>query len=162
MRTLSVAAVLAALTTPTIAAELSPSAIRAMLEQQDAATFVQSLDEPSWTAFLNHLEAGERGWIDLVPLLAPGAAGTMSDSLAATLSRALKANPAGVLSVLATDYYGVADICGLEDGDGSTFDTVRRIDETLVKVAAVIDPDLSGVRDACLSALGSARISALI
>jgi hypothetical protein len=64
--------------------------------------------------------------------------------------------------VLSTDRYSAADICALNDGDGSAFEIVRRIDETLVKVAAVMDPALSGARNACLFELASARISALI
>ena len=162
MRTLGVAAILAALTMPTLSADLTPSAIRALLEGQDAAQVVQSLDDSSWNAFLAHVEAGERGWIDLVPLLAPGTDAGTSESLIITLSRALKANPAGVLSVLAANHYSPADICGDNDIEVSAFEAVAFIDEALVKVAAVMDPDLSAVRNECLYALTDARISALI
>ena len=162
MRTLGVAAILAALTLPTLSADLTPSAIRALLEEQDATAVVQSLDDSSWNAFLAHVEAGDRGWIDLVPLLAPGTDAGTSESLIITLSRALKSNPAGVLSVLAANHYSPADICGDNDIEVSALDMAKFIDEALVKVAAVMDPDLSEVRDACLYALTDARISALI
>jgi hypothetical protein len=162
MRTLGVAAILAALTMPTLSADLTPSAFRALLDAQDATAVVQSLDENSWHAFLAHVEAGHRGWIDLVPLLAPGTAGSTAESLVTTLSRALKANPAGVLSVLAANHYSPADICGENDTAVSALEAARFIDEALVKVAAVMDPALSEARDACLFALSDARISALI
>jgi hypothetical protein len=162
MRTLGVAAILAALTMPTLSADLTPSAIRALLEGQDATTVVQSLDESSWNAFLAHVEAGDRGWIDLVPLLADGTDAGTSESLIITLSRALKSNPAGVLSVLAADHYSPADICGDNDIEVSAFEAAAFIDEALVKVAAVMDSDLSEVRNECLYALTDARISALI
>jgi hypothetical protein len=162
MRTLGVAAILAALTMPTVSADLTPSAIRTLLEEQDATAVVQSLDDSSWNAFLAHVEAGDRGWIDLVPLLAPGTDVGTSESLVITLSRALKANPAGVLSVLAANHYSPADICGDNDIEASALDMARFIDEALVKVAAVMDPALSEVRNECLYALTDARISALI
>jgi hypothetical protein len=162
MRTLGVAAILAALTMPALSADLTPSAIRALLEGQDAGQVVQSLDESSWNAFLAHVEAGDRGWIDLVPLLAAGTDAGTSESLIITLSRALKSNPAGVLSVLANDHYAATDICGDNDIEVSALEAAAFIDEALVKVAAVMDPDLSEARNACLYALTDARISALI
>ncbi|MFN4210329.1 MAG: hypothetical protein ACK4G5_07165 [Devosia sp.] len=161
MRTFGVAAILAALTMPALSADLTPSAFRALLEHQDATAVVQSLDDKSWNAFLVHIEAGERGWIDLVPLLAPGTDGSSSESLAIALSRALKANPAGVLSVLAANHYSPTDICA-ESGGTSVIEMAREIDAALVKVAAVMDPALSEARNACLHALSDARISALI
>ena len=162
MRTLGVAAILAALTMPTLSADLTPSAIRALLEGQDASAVVRSLDESAWNGFLAHVEAGDRGWIDLVPLLAPGTDAGTSESLIISLSRALKSNPAGVLSVLAADHYSPADICGDNDIEVSPLDMARFIDEALVKVAAVLDPELSEARNECLYALTDARISALI
>lgn len=162
MRTNSVAAILAALTMPALSADLTPSAFRAMLDGQNAATVLRSLDQGSWNAFLAHVEAGERGWIDLVPMLAGVTDAEMSKGLVATLSRALRSNPQGVLSVLAADQYAVSDICGDNNPGASPLEAVHFIDEALVKVAAVIDPDLSGPRNACLHELGAARISALI
>lgn len=162
MRSLRVAAILAALTLPVASAELTPSAMRALLEEQGAADVVQSLDEPSWAALLAHVEAGERGWIDLVPLLAPGTDAGTAESLLITLSRALKANARGVLTVLAQDHYSPADVCGDNDTDVSAIEVARFIDEALVKVAAVLDPELAEVRKACLSALREARLAALI
>jgi hypothetical protein len=64
--------------------------------------------------------------------------------------------------VLAADHYSPADICGENDVEVSALDMAKFIDEALVKVAAVMDPDLSEVRDECLYALTDARISALI
>ena len=162
MRTLGVAAILAALTLPVLSADLTPSSIRALLEGQDATAVVQGLDENSWNAFLAHVEAGDRGWIDLVPLLAAGTDAGTSESLVITLSRALKANPAGVLSVLAADHYSATDICGDNDIEVSALEAAAFIDEALVKVAAVMDPALSQARNECLYSLTDARISALI
>lgn len=162
MRTASVAAILAALSLPTISADLTPSAIRALLAESNATAVVQSLDESSWNAFLAHVEAGDRGWIDLVPLLAAGTDAGASESLIVTLSRALRSNPQGVLSVLATGGYAATDICADHEIEISTLDAVGLIDEALVKVAGVLDPALSEARNACIYALSDARIAALI
>lgn len=162
MRTLCVAAILAASSFPAQSADLTPSALRAMLEDQDAQTVVQSLDDSSWNGFLDHVAAGHRGWMDVVPELAPGTSGPMASGLVLALSRALTSNPAGVLSVMAAANYNPGDICGPIDAGLSELETVHFIDGALVKVAAVMDPDLSAARNACLSALGRARISTLI
>ena len=162
MRTICVAAILAALIVPATAADLMPSAIRALLEKGDAASVVQSIDEPSWTAFLSHVEAGDRGWIDLVPLVAPGTDEAASQGLTKALSRALTANPEAVLGVLAADHDRFVDICADHERGASSMEIARFIDLALVKVAAVLDPSLSKARDACLHQLSDARMSALI
>jgi hypothetical protein len=161
MHTLSVAAILAALTLPTLSADLTPSAIRSLLEEEDAGMLLEGLDDSSWAAFLGHVEAGHRGWMDLVPELAPATAGPMAVGLASALSRALTANPAGVLSVMAAANYKAGDICGPVHTDLSTRQNVRFIDAALVKVAAVLEPDLFEPRNACLFALGRARVTVL-
>jgi hypothetical protein len=155
VRILHVAAILAALTVPTLSADLTPASLRALLAEQEASAVMASLDAQSWTNLLAHIEAGERGWIDLVPLLAPGASTSQAKSLALTLSRALQANAPGVLSAMLDDFYTVDTVCG-----GSAVD-VSTIDAALVKVAAVLDPALFEVRNQCLHELGQARISAL-
>ncbi|CAN7472658.1 hypothetical protein [Devosia sp. LjRoot3] len=162
MRTIGVAAILAALSLPALSADLTPGDFRALLAESDASSVVRSLDEASWNAFLTHVEAGDRGWIDLVPLLAAGTDAGTSESLVITLSRALRANPQGVLSVLASSSYAASDICVDNEIEISTLDAVRLIDEALVKVAGVLDPALSQVRNECIYALSDARIAALI
>jgi hypothetical protein len=162
MRTPCVAAILAALTIPTAAADLTPSALRDMLEHEEANVVVQSLDEEAWNGLLAHIEAGHRGWLDVVPLLAHGAYNQQARRLTVALSRGLTTNPAGVLSVMATTNYNPGDICGAVDADLSVFETVHFIDTALSKVASVMQPDLVEVRNTCLFALGAARISTLI
>ena len=167
MRSFLVATALAALTVPTLAADLTPGAVRAMLTTQDATAVVQSLDSGddennAWFAVLDHIAAGERGWIDLVPLLAPGTDAGTAESLTITLSRALRTNAPAVLRLLAEDHYSVADICLDNDIEAAVSDVVAFLDDAVVAVAAVMDPALSQARDACLFELGDARISALI
>lgn len=163
MRTLCcVAAILAATSLPVLPADLTPSALRSLLQQQGATALVQSLDEPTWEAFLGHVEAGDRGWIDMVPLLAPGTDIGTADSLVITLSRALATNPAAVFAIMAAGNYSVGQICSDNDVNVSASDKVRFIDRALVKVAAVLDPTVSETRNACLLALSQARIATLI
>jgi hypothetical protein len=162
MRAISVAAILAALTTPAISIDMTPSAWRALLEEQGGASLSQPIDQTALAAFLAHVESGDRGWIDLVPLLAARVDEGLSQSLTATLSEALRTNPQGVLSVMATSHYQADDVCADRSPDASVFDTVQFIDEALVKVAAVLDPALADTRNACLYSLTDARIAALI
>lgn len=161
MRTISVAAILAALSLPAFSADLTPGDFRALLATRDATGVVHSLDEASWKAFLAHVEAGDRGWIDLVPLLAAGTDAGTSESLTIALSRALRTNPQGVLGVLAAKSYAAGELCAENEIEISTLEAVRLIDDALVKVAAVLDPALIVERNACLHALGQARIAAL-
>ena len=97
-----------------------------------------------------------------MPLVAAGTDAGTSESLIITLSRALKANPVGVLSVLAADHYSPAEICGDNDIEVSPLEAAAFLDAALVKVAAVMDPDLTEARNACLKALADARSAALI
>jgi hypothetical protein len=162
MRTLCVAAILAALSFPATADDLTPSALRAMLEHEEAQVVVQSMNDEAWNGLLAHIEAGHRGWLDVVPLLAPGAYNHQARSLTLALSRGLTANPAGVLSVMAATNYNPGDICGAVDADLSVFESVQFIDTALSRVASVMEPALFETRNTCLFALGEARISTLI
>jgi hypothetical protein len=162
MRTIMGAAILAALTTTTLSADMTPSAWRALLEQRVATTAAQPLDMEAVSSFLAHVEAGDRGWIDLVPLLAAQLDAGVSESLVTTLTEALRTNPQAVLGVMAASHYDAADVCGGRAPDASVLDTVRLIDDALVMVAAVLDPNLTDARNACLYSLTDARIAALI
>lgn len=162
MRTLGVAAILAALSFPTVAADLTPGAMRALVQGQDARTAVDALDEETWSSVLAAVEAGQGEWLDVVPVISPFAHGQHAASLALALSRAIEPNPAGVIQVMARSNYNPRDICGANDVDLSTFEAVAFVDMALVKVAAVLDPALFEARNACLFSLGKARITALL
>jgi hypothetical protein len=162
MRTLCVAAILAALSFPAHSADLTPSAMRALLEGQDARTALDSLDEATWTSVLAHVEAGDGEWLDVVPVMAPLTHGRAAASLALALSRAIEPNPAGVIQVMARTSYNPRDICGANDVDLGVFEAVDFIDMALIKVAAVLDPALFEARNACLFSLGKARITTLL
>jgi hypothetical protein len=162
MRTRSVAAILAALVLPIEAADLTPSGVHALLARADAKSTVETFDPPTWTRLNAHVAAGERGWIDLVPLLAPLADSAHVEALAGALSQALTANPAGVLAVLGEDPFSAEAICRDRAAADTMFEAVAFLDAAALKVAAVLDPDLIAARNACLSTLGDARLAALI
>lgn len=162
MRTLCVAAILAALTIPISAADLTPAAMRALLEGQNARAAVDSLDEETWSAILAQVEAGDGEWLDLVPDLEPYTHSRAATRLALALSRAIEVNPDGVIQVMSRTSYTPRDICGANDVDLAVFETVAFIDMALVKVAAVLDPALFEARNACLFSLGKARITTLL
>jgi len=162
MRTLCVAAILAALSFPAHSADLTPSAMRALLDGQNARTAIDSLDEATWTSVLAHVEAGDGEWLDVVPIMAPRTSARRAAGLALALSRAIEPNPAGVIEVLARTGYNPRDICGANDVDFSTFEAVAFVDMALVKVAAVLDPALFEARNACLFSLGKARVTTLL
>jgi hypothetical protein len=162
MRTLCVAAILAALSFPAHSADLTPAGMRALLEGQNARTAVDSLDEGTWSAVLAEVEAGDDEWLDVVPVMAPYARGQHAGSLALALSRAIAVNPDGVIQVMSRTSYNPRDICGANDVDLAVFEAVDFIDMALVKVAAVLDPALFEARNACLFSLGKARITTLL
>jgi hypothetical protein len=73
----------------------------------------------------------------------------------------LAGNAVGVLLYIGGDLQRVEGIC---DGDAGTpvLEAVAAIDAALTAVAAVLDPYLMPARNACLSALGAARVSILV
>lgn len=164
MRNLTILALLAGLATPVVAADLTPAAIRDMLQTQDATAVVQTLNTgsagSSWTQVLDHVAAGQQEWIDLVPLLAPGTADATAQGLQLTLSQALKTNPTAVLALI-DGRYSAADLCPASDPKAPISDRVALIDQALASVAAILDPQLFPARNACILALGEARIAAL-
>jgi len=166
MRSLTVVTILAGLTSPILAADLTPDAIRAMLAAQEAAAVVQALDtrpgaDDPWAQVLTHVQAGEQDWLDLVPLLAPGTDAATAKGLQGALSQALRHNPAGVLGLI-PDRYSAADICLNRESGASRDAVVDFIDDALIAVAAILDPHLLPARNACIKALSAARIAALI
>jgi hypothetical protein len=167
MRQFCAAAILAALSFPGAADEVTPQAIRAMLRQADASAVVQSLDagdEPAnaWTQLMGRIEGGEAAWLDLVPLLKPGTDAGTAESLEIALSRALRANPRGVLALVAGGHYAPAEICTGNEIEVPPLEAVVGIDAALKAVAALLDPALREGRNACLGELGKARIAVLV
>lgn len=168
MRRFFAAAILAALSVPCAAQELTPQAIRAMLQENDASAVVRSLDEGeqpdnAWAQLMTRIEGGEAAWLDLVPLLKPGTdAGTAEEDLEIVLSRALRANPPGVLALIAGGHYAPAEICTSNEIEVPALEAVAGIDAALKAVAALLDPALREGRNACLAELGKARIAVLV
>lgn len=167
MRQYCAAAILAASSFPCAAQELTPQAIRAMLNEADASAVVQNLDAGdspgnAWTQLMGRIEGGEAAWLDLVPLLKPGTDAGTAEDLAIALSRALRANPPGVLALIAGGHYAPVEICTSNEIEIPPLEAVAEIDTALKAVAALLDPALREGRDACVAELGKARIAVLV
>jgi hypothetical protein len=168
MRRFCLAAILAAVSVATaLAVELTPQAIRAMLDESDARTVVEKLNagEPpdtAWDRLTDRIETGEAAWLDLVPLLKPGTDAGTAEELEIVLSRALANNAQGVLALLANGLYPPEDICTSNEIEAEPLAVARALDTALVAVAAVLDPPLRETRDACLDELGETRTSVLV
>src|ERR1700754_1509415 len=112
MQSLLVASAFACLCLPALGAELTLDSMHDLLRSGDAASVVQSLDDGGdWDVVLGHIERGEAGWVLLIPALAPGTEPGPAEGVPIALSRALRANPQAVLSLINAQYYSAADIC---------------------------------------------------
>lgn len=167
MRFFAVTLAFVALTYPALAGDLTPDLIRAMLAKDNPTAVVQAIDNGDtennpWFGVLDQIETGKQDWIDLVPLLASGTDASTAEGLVITLSRTLKTNAPAVLKLIADGQFTVADICLDNDIDVPIADYIAFLDKIIVTVAAVLDPALRDVRNACLHQIGTARISALV
>ncbi|MDB5536224.1 MAG: hypothetical protein JWQ65_1099 [Devosia sp.] len=167
MRFFAVTLAFVALTFPALAGDLTPDLIRAMLAKESPTAVVQSLDDGDaennpWFSVLDRIETGDQDWIDLVPLLAPGTDAGTAEGLVITLSRTLKTNAPAVFKLIADGQFTVEDICVDNDIEVPLTDYIAFLDNIVVTVAAVLDPALLDVRNACLHQIGTARISALV
>jgi hypothetical protein len=167
MRFFAITLAFAALTSPAFAGDLTPDLIRAMLAKDTATAVVQALDTGDdennpWFGVLDQIETGSQDWIDLVPLLAPGTDAGTAEGLIITLSRTLKTNAPAVLKLIAGGAFTVDDVCIDNDIEVPVTDYVAFLDQIVVTVAAVLDPSLRDVRNACLHQIGAERISTLV
>ncbi|WP_052731641.1 hypothetical protein [Devosia geojensis] len=167
MRQFCTAALLAALSVPCGAQELTPQAVRAMLDGSDAGAVVEKLNAgespgTQWDALTDRIETGEAAWLDLVPLLKPGTDAGTAEELRIVLSRALAKNAVGVLALLANGLYPPEDICTSNEIEALPLDVAEAMDAALVAVAAVLDPPLRETRDVCLLELGETRTGVLV
>ncbi|MGV8954923.1 MAG: hypothetical protein ACOH2M_27745 [Cypionkella sp.] len=142
---------------------LTADALRAMIADRGATTVVQSLDNGDdennpWFGVLDHIEAGEPDWIELVPLLAPGTDAGTAESLVITLSRGLKTNPAAILRIVVDeDLHNIADLCQDNDIEVSDAEVAAFTDNAIAAVTAITDPALAEARSACLAQLSATR-----
>ncbi|MEO8684335.1 MAG: hypothetical protein ABI414_05780 [Devosia sp.] len=142
---------------------LTADALRAMIAARGATTVVQSLDNGDdennpWFGVLDHIEAGEPDWIELVPLLAPGTDAGTAESLVITLSRGLKTNPAAILRIVVDeDLHNIADLCQDNDIEVSDAEVAAFTDKAIAAVTAITDPALAEARSACLAQLVATR-----
>lgn len=167
MRLLATSLALITLTLPAFAGDLTPDLIRTMLAKASPTAVVQSLDTGEaehnpWFGVLDHIETGNQDWIDLVPPLAPGTDAGTAEALVISLSRTLKTNAPAILRLITDGQFTVANICIDNDIEVPISDYVAFLDTIAVTVAAVLDPPLRDVRNACLHQISAARISALV
>ena len=166
MRLFAIAA-LFVLTIPAFAGALTPDLIRAMLAKDGATAVVQALDTGDeetnpWFGLLDHIEAGDQDWIDLVPLLAPGTDAGTAEAVVITLSRTLKTNAPAILKLIADGHFAVGDICADNDIEVPVGDYLDFLDAIAGTVAAVSEPELSKVRGECLEQISAARAAAVV
>ena len=144
--------------TPALAsAEFTPAALRAMIARDSAAATVGALtgDGGEGNDFLSVGDAisrGDQAWLDLVPLLAPGADAATAEILTMAISIALPHNPAGVLRLVNADR-PVADICVNRMIEPSPEDTAAYKASAIAAVTALRDPALTALKRDCLAAL---------
>jgi len=167
MRRFCLVAAALAFAVPVMAGEPRPQDVRAMLETMPASEVVAALNagdpaQNDWAYIMTRIEGGEPAWLDLVPLLKPGADAGAAEDLRITLSRTLAFNAPGALALIANGVYPPAEICTSNEIEVAPLDAIVGIDAALKSVAAVLDAPLREVRDACLSELAETRIDLLV
>ncbi len=135
---------------------VTPDEVRSLLNTRGAEGAIAELsggEGPNrYQAVLAGMADGEAGWLELAPLLRPGAEGEAGDGLMAALSRGLIRNPAGVLA-LASDALPLVEICGESRIGPAEADVAAFKREATAAVRALDAPALKTARATCLEGL---------
>jgi len=150
------AAALALIATPTLAAELTATQLTRQLQAEGPKATVQQLwNSGAYDSVLNHVASGDPAWIALAARLASGADAAASESLTIALAEALPKNPGAVLAILgpAVTALSPARVCGAPFIEMAAPDLRNYLSQTRTSVSAVSTPALGSSRAACLAAL---------
>jgi len=153
---LLMAAVLAVQSPP-----ISPDLVRAQLSKSGATNTVQSLDAAgTWDQVVDGIASGDTGWINLVPLLAPGADAGTAEDLTIALASALPKAPLAVLTVVgghSGDPLDVAQVCSAPFIEDTSAHQHSYKVQALRAVVGVRSPALLAAAEACKRRLEDIR-----
>lgn len=133
----------------------TPAAIEADVRGRGAVAAASALSDAAFQRAVDRAAAGETDWIDAISALRSGTDGDRSESIDAALSAALQVRPAVVLARLRADLSlprpnWLCEDRAIEPAAAAHRAYVRR---ARAAVAAVRDPALASLRNACLAAL---------
>lgn len=142
-------------------ADLTAASVRMAIDRYGANAVVRELwgreTDNGFAVVLDRIAAGDQEWLDLVPLLDPGADGHASESLLEAQSLALAVNPIGVLRLI-SPARTVSQICMMRQIEPTQAEFENFYERTIAAVQAVSAPDLQRVKAACLNELQDSRI----
>jgi hypothetical protein len=157
MLALALSAALAAPVASAARDVLDAGEIRAEIDRSGPQAVVQRLiDEGEWAVVQDAITRGDGAWVALVPALAPGTDGGVSEGLGIGLAYALPRNPAAVLRVLdlsESTSLGPSHICSAPFIEPSPAFLAQYRSVTLKALASVQDDSLAPAKSACLRAL---------
>jgi len=145
-------------TSPVRADALSPNNITQEIKKHGAHDVVAwLLAHGDYDRVMDKIDTGDRQWVMLAPLLAPGADAGAAEELPIALAFALPRNPEAVLSVVGgKGGFAVEDVCGAPFIEGTVDNIPAYIKKAERAVAHVSEPQLTDVKAKCLGALKKA------
>jgi hypothetical protein len=153
---IAIAASLTAL--PVYAAALSPDDIARDIKVHGAHAVVARLAaNGDYDRVMDKVDTGDKRWVMLAPLLAPGADAGAAEELPIALAFALPHNPQAVLSVVGgNNGFPVEDVCGAPFIEGTVDNIPAYIKRAETAVSHVSEPSLADVKARCLRELKKA------
>jgi hypothetical protein len=139
-------------------AKITPGWLKAEIQARGAKDVVTRLfDSNRDDEVADMIGTGQTGWLDLVPLYAPGTDGGPAEGLTIGLAHALPRNAAGVLKAVKLAKLDPRSVCGAPFFDNDPADTPAYYRRSIKAVSQVRDDALAVVRDDCLTALAQAK-----
>ena len=136
---------------------LTPAALDAEIASKGARGAASQLPDSDIDAIVTHVSAGDAAWLEAAARLRPGLDGAKAEGIDLALSRALTANPAGVLRALRTQHaITLPWICEDREIEASARQAAAFESKAIAALENISDRHLFADRDRCIAAIRSA------
>lgn len=139
---------------------ISPDEVRKMIEAQGATRAVQKLSSSQdpdaalpWSTVTAGIARGEPDWLEIAPLIRPGTQAGSDEEFSMALTAALTTNPSGSLRLMALEKGGSDGYCVATDYETPPEQIRAYYIAAIANVERVTEPELQGIKAACLKQL---------
>src|SRR6266480_5170993 len=140
---------------------LTPASVLADINARGAYAVVKDIfEKPEWSELLDHIETGQRQWLEVAVKIQAGTDAGSTEMLTSAVGVALLHDPRQVLLKVAP-VLGMEGICFSPDIDDPRWPTqqkaVANLDARIASVSRLRGADVASARESCLKYLKEAK-----